>query len=136
METAIIDFHYRPERGPAYAALTRSMRLAVLVVGPAAPRSEDFAWAHLAQPAWLAPLAVRRNLRLARARHWIAVEPSAIELVLIERLARQAGVTWEAWLDAAQGAAWSAYLARRAVGQNWEAVHWRAGLRRLQQEAA
>lgn len=136
MQTAIIDFHYRPERAPAYAALARSMQLLVLVVGPAAPQSTDFAWAHLAQPRWATPLAVGRNLKLARARHWIAVEPSAFELMLIERLAKHAGVTWEAWLDASQGTAWSAYLARRALGQRWEAVHWRAGLGRLQQEAA
>lgn len=136
METTIIDYHYRAERGAAYAALARTRPVHVLVVGPLAPRTDEFAWAHLAQPAWLAPLAVRRNLKLSPARHWIGVEPSVVELVLLERLAKQQGVTWEAWLDAEQGAAWSAYVAMRAVGQTWEAVHWRTGLNRMCEEAA
>lgn len=136
MDTTIVDFHYRPERAAAYAALARSRPLHVLIVGPAAPQTEEFAWAHLDQPGWRAALAVRRNLTLSAARHWIAVEPPVSELILIERLARRQGVTWEAWLDAGQGRAWSAYVALRAVGQTWEAVHWRSGLNRLRQEAA
>lgn len=136
MDILIIDFHYRPPRGRVYAAMSRTAALEVLVVGPTAPQSEEFAWAHLAQPGLLAPLAVRRNLKLARATRWIAVEPSTLDLLLVERLAKQQGATWEAWLDAGQGAAWSTYLVRRAAGQPWEAVPWRTGLRRMNGEAA